>query len=188
MVASIIATREAMLAQKFTKEKLMNWDALGSVAELLGAAGVIISLLYLSYQIRTNTKTIKAESSNNTLVGWSEFNFELSKHPNSVEIDRMWKPDTRWGDFSPEHQAVLGFVCRGIVERFDAEFALYEAGILKQEVWEKHRVYCSSFVSLPAVSTWWKSEKEQPICSDSFIKEIESASKHNALTAGSIRE
>lgn len=166
----------------------MNWDAVGSIAELLGATGVIVSLLYLSYQIRTNTKTIKAESSNNTTVGWSEFNYELSKHPNSVEIDRMWSPDSKWDDFSNEQQVRLGFVCRCVVQRFEAEFALYEAGIFKEELWEKHRVYCNSFVCLPTVSTWWESEKEQPISSDSFIKEIDSASKHDALTAGSLRE
>lgn len=30
----------------------MNWDAVGAVAELLGAAGVIVSLLYLARQMR----------------------------------------------------------------------------------------------------------------------------------------
>ena len=166
----------------------MNWDAIGSVAELLGAAGVIVSLLYLSYQIRTNTKTVKAEATQTTITGWAEFNYELSKHPNAIEIDRMWKPDSQWDDFNEEEKAKLGWVCRSIVERFEAEFSLYEAGILKSEVWEKHRMYCGSFVSLPAVSIWWESEKEQPICSDSFIKEIDSAPQHTSLTAGSIHE
>lgn len=166
----------------------MNWDAIGSVAELLGAGGVIVSLLYLSYQIRINTKTVKAEATQTTYTGWSEFNYDLSKHPNAVEIDRMWKPDSQWDDFSAEEKVKLGWVCRSIVERFEAEFSLYEAGILKSEVWEKHRMYCGSFVSLPAVSTWWESEKEQPICSESFIKEIDGAPQHSALTAGSIHE
>lgn len=164
----------------------MNWDVIGSVAELLGAVGVIVSLLYLSYQIRINTKTVKAEATQTTYIGWSEFNYELSKHPNAIEIDRMWKPSSQWDDFSDEEKVVLGWVCRSIVERFEAEFSLYEAGILKSEVWEKHRTYCGSFVSLPAVSTWWESEKEQPICSDFFIKEIDSAPQHASLTAGSI--
>ncbi len=75
-----------------------------------------------------------------------------------------------------------------IIERFEAEYSLHEAGIVKSEVWEKHRVYCNSFICLPAVSTWWESEKEQPICSDSFIKEISSGTKHDALTAGSLSE
>jgi hypothetical protein len=166
----------------------MNWDAIGSVAELLGATGVIVSLLYLSHQVRTNTKTVKAEATQTTYTGWSEFNYELSKHPNAIEIDRMWKPDSQWGDFSEEEKVKLGWVCRSIVERFEAEFSLYEAGILKAEVWEKHRMYCGSFVNLPAVSTWWESEKEQPICSESFIKEIDSAPQHRSLTAGSIHE
>ncbi|MEH6550384.1 MAG: hypothetical protein V7711_02850 [Pseudomonadales bacterium] len=166
----------------------MNWDVIGSVAELFGAAGVIVSLLYLSYQIRINTKTVKAEATQTTYTGWSEFNYELSKHPNAVEIDRMWKPDSLWDDFSEEEKVKLGWVCRSIVMRFEAEFSLYEAGILKPEVWEKHRTYCGSFVNLPAVSTWWESEKEQPICSESFITEIEGAPQHAALTAGSINE
>ena len=166
----------------------MNWDAVGSVAELMGAAGVIVSLLYLSHQIRLNTKTVKAEATQATYTGWADFNYDLSKHPNGVEIDRMWKPESNWNDFSEEEKVKLGWVCRSIVERFEAEYSLYEAGILKSEVWEKHRTYCSSFVRLPAVSTWWESEKEQPICSESFIKEIDSAPQHQAITAGSIRD
>jgi hypothetical protein len=35
----------------------MNWDAIGAVAELLGAIGVIVSLIYLAGQIRQNTRT-----------------------------------------------------------------------------------------------------------------------------------
>ena len=37
----------------------MNWDAIGAVAELLGAGGVIVSLIYLAIQIRRNTRTQK---------------------------------------------------------------------------------------------------------------------------------
>jgi hypothetical protein len=37
----------------------MNWDAIGAVAELLGAIGVIVSLMYLAAQIRRNTRVQK---------------------------------------------------------------------------------------------------------------------------------
>jgi hypothetical protein len=39
----------------------MNWDAVGAVAELLGALGVIITLAYLATQIRQNTQTVRAQ-------------------------------------------------------------------------------------------------------------------------------
>lgn len=37
----------------------MNWDAIGAVAELLGAIGVIVSLAYLAGQIRRSTRVQK---------------------------------------------------------------------------------------------------------------------------------
>jgi hypothetical protein len=112
----------------------MNWNAIGSVADLMGAAGVIVSLIYLAYQIKTNTKTIKANAAKETYLDWSKFNLELSKHPNRVEIDLMWQPGSNWSDFSHEQQITLGWICRSVVERFESEFSLYEQGLLKPEV------------------------------------------------------
>jgi hypothetical protein len=36
----------------------MNWDAIGAVGEILGAAAVVITLVYLSVQLRQNTKAL----------------------------------------------------------------------------------------------------------------------------------
>ena len=38
----------------------MNWEALGAVAELLGAIGVIASLFYVASQIRRNSESVEA--------------------------------------------------------------------------------------------------------------------------------
>ena len=37
----------------------MNWDAIGAIAELAGAIGVIASLIYLARQIRQNYMIIQ---------------------------------------------------------------------------------------------------------------------------------
>ena len=38
----------------------MNWDAIGAVGEILGALGVIVTLVYLSAQIRQSTRSSQA--------------------------------------------------------------------------------------------------------------------------------
>ena len=38
----------------------MNWEAIGAIGEILGAAGVIATLAYLAVQIRQNTKMARA--------------------------------------------------------------------------------------------------------------------------------
>lgn len=37
----------------------MNWDAISAVGKLVGAAGVILTLVYLAIQIRQNTAAVK---------------------------------------------------------------------------------------------------------------------------------
>ena len=39
----------------------MNWEAISTIAEIVGAGGVIASLIYLAVQIRHSTKVSRAE-------------------------------------------------------------------------------------------------------------------------------
>ncbi len=47
----------------------MNWDAIGAVGEILGAAGVLGSLVYLGIQIRDNTRSLQAANLQSVLDG-----------------------------------------------------------------------------------------------------------------------
>ena len=47
----------------------MNWDAVGAIAELLGALGVLVTLGYLAMQIRDNTRSIRAASLQSVIDG-----------------------------------------------------------------------------------------------------------------------
>ena len=50
----------------------MNWDAIGAIAETLGAVGVIASLVYLATQMSRNTQAMRAETSQLFYRGFSE--------------------------------------------------------------------------------------------------------------------
>jgi hypothetical protein len=38
----------------------MNWDAIGSIAEVVGALAVLITLIYLAVQTRDNVKVMRS--------------------------------------------------------------------------------------------------------------------------------
>ena len=40
----------------------MNWDAIGAIAELIGAIAVVITLIYLAIQVRQNTRAIRLDT------------------------------------------------------------------------------------------------------------------------------
>ena len=45
----------------------MNWDAIGAVAEVIGALAVLITLIYLALQIRQNTRAINSSALDSTV-------------------------------------------------------------------------------------------------------------------------
>lgn len=46
----------------------MSWDALGASAELLGAVAVFITVAFLAFQMRQNTRALRSESMNNAAI------------------------------------------------------------------------------------------------------------------------
>ncbi len=166
----------------------MNWDAIGAVAELLGALGVIATLFYLAIQIKTNTDVLKADASKQAYSGWSEWTRQVSEHQHVILFDQLVKSDAQWSDFSVEQQASLGLLLRSCLQRFESEYSLYKANILDPNVWEKHRSYCKSFVSSPAIATWWQGEMNQPIYSDAFLEHISSTPNQGHVNIGTLNE
>ncbi len=57
----------------------MNWDAVGAIAEMIGAIAVIVSILYLAMQVRQGAADVRA-------------NIIHSLHSNEVELSS--KPST----------------------------------------------------------------------------------------------
>ncbi len=58
----------------------MNWEAIGAIGEIAGAVAVVVTLIYLSLQLRENTKSSKVHSLNQTFSERSEMMRELQSH------------------------------------------------------------------------------------------------------------
>ncbi len=50
----------------------MNWDALGAIGEFVGAIAVVISVLYLAWQVRGQVQESKLTAIHETSVGFRE--------------------------------------------------------------------------------------------------------------------
>lgn len=70
----------------------MNWEIVGAIAEMLGALGVIASLLYLASQLRSNAVASAVAARLTTTQFMTDFNRDLINNP---ELYKLWDKGSR---------------------------------------------------------------------------------------------
>jgi hypothetical protein len=55
--------------------KIMAWELAASIAELIGAAAVVISLVYLAVQVRSATRELRTTTRDSAIQKFMEFNY-----------------------------------------------------------------------------------------------------------------
>src|SRR5215212_2457275 len=65
----------------------MNWEMISGVGQMLGAIGVIISIVYLAAQIRNQNKESQRAAMNALTTHWSDLNRTLVENP---EMAVLW--------------------------------------------------------------------------------------------------
>ena len=65
----------------------MNWEMISAVGQMLGAIGVIISIIYLAAQIRNQNKESRRGAMNVLATHWSDLNRSLVENP---ELATLW--------------------------------------------------------------------------------------------------
>jgi hypothetical protein len=73
----------------------LNWEALGALAESVGAVGIIATLIYLAAEIRRNTRTVRSAAAQASSASAQARLIALSRTPENA---RVW----RTGMFEPE--------------------------------------------------------------------------------------
>jgi hypothetical protein len=62
----------------------VNWEAIGAIGELVGAGGVIVTLVYLAYQIRQNTAQLEHSTRTAKAAAVNASNVTLRENRQSI--------------------------------------------------------------------------------------------------------
>lgn len=142
----------------------MSWDAVGAIAELLGAIGVIASLGYLAQQVRHNTRSVRAasyqswfasyDSLSNLLLG--DLGFDALLHRAASEPQNL-TPD--------ERRRFSGVLRRGF-RQFESLYYQHREGMIDRDLFEAWVAIYSRSATGPIFKQFW--EADQSIFSAAF--------------------
>ena len=132
----------------------MNWEAISTSAEIIGATLVIVSVIYLAQQVRQNTATARTDALRTIKLELSKQYIEMGLNERvSKLMHRMVYEERRRSEFSDADKQSIAFIMLARVYVFDAAFRSFQEGILKEA--EVLPMMTSRIWKLPFVVDSW---------------------------------
>ncbi len=142
----------------------MTLQDLGNVGEFVAAIGVVVSLIYLAFQIRQNTGSIRASTEMTAMTAWNQVNAQLSGSADLAELLSRGSLDLESldrGERTRFHSVMMSLF--NILETF---YRQYHAGALEADVWNGWEEFLRQTLRDPGVRAW--AMKNLAIRSSSF--------------------
>ncbi|MFT4562885.1 MAG: hypothetical protein ACI9BW_002635 [Gammaproteobacteria bacterium] len=132
----------------------MEWEVIATIAEVVGAVAVIVTLLYLSTQIRQTNKAIRSSSFHEITNSWNEINGWMATDESLARILRIGlaKPE----DLTEDEFARMSFVLLAAFHVMETIYFQREAGTVDSRLWEAEKRSMKTFLNSPGGRMWWK--------------------------------
>ncbi len=138
----------------------MTLDDLGNLGEFLGAIAVVASLLYLSIQVRQNTRSVRsatAQSASETIVGMNSL---IAGDRNVAELLATGAQGAKKLD--PIDQLRFSLLVSSTFINFETMLVQNRLGLIEAEFWQsRERFFLNTILTLPGMLSWWRHNQEQ---------------------------
>ena len=133
----------------------MNWEAISAIGQIVGAVGVIISVIYLALQVRSNARQTRLASMRSMSGAFNEWLYGLAGNP---QIGDLYYRGMR--DF----QGIEGADLPRFSALMDSLFRIYEdmyyqklEGHLDPRVWRGFEAIMRDIIAYSGAQAWWRS-------------------------------
>jgi hypothetical protein len=134
----------------------MNWDALGAVAELGGAIGVIATLFYLALQIRRSAAVENANAYDNLVNGWHNATALLLDSENRATF---LKAIDGYDELSEDERFQFHVLVAKLLDRFESMLQFRFLRVTNRiHPAEQYTPMIADFMSSDGFQKFWKAE------------------------------
>ena len=114
----------------------MNWEIAGVLAEVIGAATVVVTVFYLAIQIRQNRIAVEAATQASISEGWNSINAVVLGNSEVANIWTRGFADPE--DLSEEEKVRFMILGQSYINQYTLEKRLADRDALPKDQWEAH--------------------------------------------------
>jgi len=133
----------------------MNWDAAGAIGEIVGAAAVVVSVVYLASQIRKQTDEARMGATRDLAARYDDYLTSLTDDETLAAAYRKGVRDYLSLE-DDERMRVSTYFIRGfrIIEQ---QYMHTAGGKLDESYFASTKIAFRVFLTFPGVRQWWAS-------------------------------
>ena len=137
----------------------MNWVALGAIGEILGAAGVIVSLLYLAGQVRNNSRQLRHAAAQAVL---DKLNGLIGQLAFTAGAGDVWTRGLSGLDALKDDEELVRFSSMLLQAFWAYEEVLHyhKAGVIEEWAWIHAKAPVEHFMRTPGFQQWWQLRRD----------------------------
>ncbi|MFK8049605.1 MAG: hypothetical protein AB8B81_14360 [Halioglobus sp.] len=165
----------------------MNFEQISMIGEFVGGIGVLATLLFLLFEVRSNTKILKANAKTSGMESIAHFNETLAHDEILSELFERLTSGESLDNFTRPEQFRLTVAMRSLIQRLEAQYFQYQAGLVDDQYWNTRRTWLKSFLDLPNLSDWWAVESKSAQITDDFVEHINSTKSSFVMGAAGVR-
>jgi hypothetical protein len=132
----------------------INWEAIGAVAELAGAAGVIASLLYIAAQVHTSNRASAVQAKLYSTQLLNDFMDLLIQRPELNQL--MLKGRKAIDTLSPDEYQQFSNMSLKAFWFFSAGHFQYRRGTIADNDWFEILAVLRYWLYAPGCRAWWE--------------------------------
>jgi hypothetical protein len=135
----------------------LNWEMINAIGQMLGAVGVIISLIYLAAQIRNQNKESRRVAMNVLTTHWSELTKTLVENP---DLAALWLRGLQsFDDLDGPSKLRLSAHLGRFLRFADSLYLGHLDGMLDGRLWRGFERTLADTAAYPGFQTWWATRK-----------------------------
>lgn len=136
----------------------MTLEQFASIGEIVSGVAVIISLVYLAIQIRTNTDAERSSTYQSIVSDFGAMNNTMASTP---ELSHMFVQAMEdYHQLSSDQKARISQIFFQCFRYFENMFYQHRKGYLDEEVWIGWKRLMLTYYSRPGFQTWWEHRRE----------------------------
>jgi len=130
---------------------IQDWANIG---EIIGAAGVIASLIFVGFQVRSSTKTTRLHMHEQVTQTYMSFLNSVLIDPEAFS-EGLRSTTVEFENLTERQKFVFFATMLGFFKHFEMMYAQYQHGVMDEQTWNAWSVHVRMYFHQPGAQAWW---------------------------------